>query len=172
MIIFSVKKESNLFGKEVINMARMLDLVPYRGSLLGRDIFGRDIFDRFERLFEDLELPALFEEREVWTPAFDVAENDKEYIVTAELPGIDPKDIEITISNGVLTIKGEKKREEESRGENYYYMERQYGAFQRSFRLPEEVKEEEIDATYRNGVLRLVIPKVHEGKVKRIEIKH
>ncbi len=153
-------------------MARMLDLVPYRGSLLGRDIFSRDIFDRFERLFEDLELPALFEEREVWTPAFDVAENDKEYIVTAELPGIDPKDIEITISNGVLTIKGEKKREEESRGENYYYMERQYGSFQRSFRLPEEVKEEEIDATYRNGVLRLVIPKVHEGKVKRIEIKH
>ena len=172
MIIFLAKKESNLFGKEVINMARMLDLVPYRGSLLGRDIFGRDIFDRFERLFEDLELPALFEEREVWTPAFDVAENDKEYIVTAELPGIDPKDIEITISNGVLTIKGEKKREEESRGENYYYMERQYGSFQRSFRLPEEVKEEEIDATYRNGVLRLVIPKVHEGKVKRIEIKH
>ena len=153
-------------------MARMLDLVPYRGSLLGRDIFGRDIFDRFERLFEDLELPALFEEREVWTPAFDIAENDKEYIVTAELPGIDPKDIEITIANGVLTIKGEKKREEESRSENYYYMERQYGAFQRSFRLPEEVKEDKIDATYKNGVLRLVIPKVHEGKVKRIEIKH
>ncbi len=155
-------------------MTRMLDLVPYRGSLMGRDLLRdmRDVFDRFERLFEDFELPTIFEERETWMPAFDIAENEKEYIVTAEVPGIDPKDIEITISNGVLTIKGEKKREEEDRGENYYYMERQYGAFQRSFRLPEEVNEDEIEATYKNGVLRLVIPKAHEGKVKRIEIKH
>ncbi len=147
-------------------MARILDLIPYRGSLI-----DRDIFDRFERLFEDFELPTLFEEREGWMPAFDVAENEKEYIVTAELPGIDPQDIEITISNGVLTIRGEKKREEETKGENYYYMERQYGAFQRSFRLPDEIKEDEIDATYKHGVLKLVIPKVHEGRVKRIEIK-
>ncbi|RLB12250.1 MAG: Hsp20/alpha crystallin family protein [Deltaproteobacteria bacterium] len=144
----------------------MLDLIPYRGSLL-----GRDIFDRFDRLFEDFELPSLFEEKEAWVPAFDVIEKEKEYVVTAEVPGIDPKDIDITISNGILTIKGEKKREQESKDENYYYMERQYGTFQRSFRLPDEVKTDEVDAKYKNGVLTLVLPKAHVGNVKKIEIK-
>jgi len=147
-------------------MTRMLELIPYRSSLL-----GRDIFDRFERLFEEFTLPSLFEEKEVWVPAFDVIENEKEYIVTAELPGIDPKDIDITISNGILTIKGEKKREEESKGDGYYFMERQYGAFQRSFRIPEEIKVDEVDATYKNGVLRLVLPKAETSNVKKIEIK-
>ncbi len=147
-------------------MTRMLDLIPYRGSLL-----GRDIFDRFDRLFEDFELPSLFEEKEAWVPAFDVIEKEKEYVVTAEVPGIDPKDIDITISNGILTIKGEKKREQESKDENYYYMERQYGTFQRSFRLPDEVKTDEVDAKYKNGVLTLVLPKAHVGNVKKIEIK-
>jgi len=147
-------------------MARILDLIPYRGSLL-----EKDIFDRFERLFEDFALPSLFEEREAWVPAFDVIENDKEYVLTAELPGIDPKDIDITISNGILTIKGEKKREEENKGEGYYFMERRYGAFQRSFRIPEEIKVDEVDATYKNGVLKLVLPKAEVNNVKKIEIK-
>ncbi len=147
-------------------MARMLDLIPRTGSLL-----GRDIFDRFERLFEDFELPSLFEEKETWVPAFDVIEKEKEYIVTAEVPGIDPKDIDITISNDILTIRGEKKKEEESKDENYYYMEREYGTFQRSFRLPNEIKADEVDATYKNGVLKLVLPKAHATNVKKIEIK-
>ena len=147
-------------------MARIFDLIPYRGSLL-----EKDIFDRFERLFEDFALPSLFEEREAWVPAFDVIENDKEYVLTAELPGIDPKDIDITISNGILTIKGEKKREEENKGEGYYFMERRYGAFQRSFRIPEEIKVDEVDATYKNGVLKLVLPKAEVNNVKKIEIK-
>lgn len=147
-------------------MARMLDLIPHRSSLI-----GRDLFDRFERLFEDFELPSLFEEREAWTPAFDVIEKEKEYVVTAEIPGIDPKDIDITISNGILTIKGEKKKEEENREENYYYMERQYGTFQRSFRLPNEIEADKVDATYKNGVLRLVLPKAHADNVKKIAIK-
>ncbi len=148
-------------------MARMLDLIPHRGSLL-----GKDILDRFERFFEDFGLPSLFEEREAWVPAFDIIENEKEYIVTAELPGIDPKDIDITISNGFLTIKGEKKKEEENKGENYYFMERQYGTFQRSFHIPEEIKVDEVDATYKNGVLKLVLPKAETSQVKKIEIKH
>ncbi len=146
-------------------MGRIVEVVPYRSGLL--DSF----FDRFESLFEDLTMPSLLEERDVWEPAFDIIENEKEYVVTAELPGVDPEDIDITISGGILTIRGEKRREEEERGEGYYFLERRYGSFQRSFRLPEDIKEDEIEATYKNGVLKLVIPKAHPGNIRRIEIR-
>jgi HSP20 family protein len=104
-------------------------------------------------------------------PAFDITENEKEYVISGEIPGIDPKDLEVTLTDGTLSIKGEKKQESEEKEENYHRIERHYGSFQRSFRLPENIKRDELDANYKDGILRLTLPKSKESEVKKIEVK-
>jgi HSP20 family protein len=106
-------------------------------------------------------------------PAVDVSEKDKQYDITAELPGLTEKDIEVKTSNGVLTIKGEKKEEKEEREKNYYLSERRYGSFVRSFRLPEGVDADKIEATFAKGVLTVVLPKSAEAQKseKKITVK-
>jgi HSP20 family protein len=106
-------------------------------------------------------------------PAVDVAERDKEYEITAELPGLDEKDIEVNLANGVLTISGEKKEEKEEKKKGYYLAERRYGSFQRSFRVPEGVDEGKIEASFKKGVLKLTLPKTAEAQksAKKIAIK-
>ena len=89
----------------------------------------------------------------------------------AELPGIDPKDIDISLNEGVLTIKGEKRQEREEKEEGYHLVERSYGSFTRSIRLPREVQSDKINASYKNGVLRITLPKSEEAKKKEIKIK-
>ena len=103
----------------------------------------------------------------------DVSETDKELIVSAELPGLDQKDFEVTVAGDVLTIKGEKKHEHEDKNGNGYYRERQFGSFYRSIRLPFEVKDESVDARYRNGVLTVHLPKPADSQLasRRIEVK-
>ena len=103
-------------------------------------------------------------------PAFDISENEKEYILTAELPGIDAKDLDITLSEGVLTVKGEKKQEKEDNGENYHRVERIYGSFQRSFHIPEKVQTDKVDATYKDGILKLRLKKDEKREVKKITV--
>lgn len=93
------------------------------------------------------------------TPTMDLDETDKEIIVTAELPGLDDKDFEVTVSGDVLTLKGEKRAEREEKNGDAHYMERRYGSFSRSVRLPFEVKDEKVDARYNKGVLTVRIPK-------------
>jgi HSP20 family protein len=92
-------------------------------------------------------------------------------VVKAEVPGMDPKDIDISLSNGVLTIKGKKKQEREEKEENYHLLERSYGSFTRSVQLPGEVQSDKISASYRNGVLKVTLPKSEEAKKKEIKIK-
>jgi HSP20 family protein len=92
-------------------------------------------------------------------PAVDFVDKDKEYEITAELPGIDPNNIELAFSNRKLTVKGEKKEEREERERDYYLSERRYGSFQRSFALPEDVDPEKIQASFKNGLLRITVPK-------------
>jgi HSP20 family protein len=145
-------------------MARLLSLIPRTDRFLP----SRDLFDSF---FEDWSVPSLFGEDKNWIPAFDITENEKEYVVTAELPGIDSKELDVTYTDGLLTVKGEKKQEKEDKGENYHRVERQYGAFQRSFRIPGEVKNDNIDANFKDGVLKLTLPKAEESKPKKIEVK-
>ncbi len=108
---------------------------------------------------------------EGWMPALDVTETKDNLIVKAELPGIDPKDVEISLSGNILTIKGEKKQEKEEKDENYHLVERRYGSFVRSIRLPVEVQEDKIEASYKNGVLKVVLPKSEKAKRKEIKIK-
>ena len=106
-------------------------------------------------------------------PAIDVAETATTYEVTAELPGLDEKNIEVKFSDGTLTIRGEKKEEKEEKKKDYYLSERHYGSFQRSFSVPEDVDAEKIEATFKNGVLAVTLPKTGEAQknVKKIEVK-
>ena len=106
-----------------------------------------------------------------WGMPLDVVENEDVYLVKANIPGIDPNDIEITFTDNVLTIKGEMKSEEEVKETRYHMRERRYGAFSRSISLGDRVNGDKISASYENGVLTLSLPKAEEVKPKRIEIK-
>jgi HSP20 family protein len=99
----------------------------------------------------------------MWAPAIDVFNRDGDLVVRAELPGIDPKkDVDISVQKGVLTIRGERRQEERSDGENFYRVESSYGAFQRSVVLPEGVDVDDIQASYDKGVLEVVVPRAAE----------
>lgn len=106
-------------------------------------------------------------------PAIDFAEEDNRYVLTAELPGLGDKDVELSLVEDVLTIKGEKKDEREEKGAGFRVSERRYGAFRRSFRLPDDVDAEKIAASFKKGVLTVELPKLPEAaaKAKKIEIK-
>jgi HSP20 family protein len=115
--------------------------------------------------------PARPEEVSEWLPSLDLSETKNEFVVKAELPGIDPKDIDISLTNDILTIKGEKKQEKEEKEENYHLIERTYGSFTRAIRIPGQVQSDKINATFKNGVLKVVLPKTEETKKKEIKIK-
>ena len=146
----------------------MFALTPIlrRTGLLNRP--ERDFFDRF---FADFALPSIAFEDTEWMPAFDMSETDKELIVKGEVPGMDKKDINITVSDGMLTIRGEKKHEKKEENEQYHRVERRYGAFSRTIRLPHEVEADKVDATYKEGVLSIRLPKSEAVEPKKIEIK-
>jgi HSP20 family protein len=127
--------------------------------------------DLFDRMFSDWSVPSVWTDESVVVPAFDVSETEKEYVISGELPGIDPKDLEVTFTDGILSIKGEKKQESEEKNEDYHRIERHYGSFQRSFRVPENVDREKLDANYKDGILRLTLPKTEQNEVKKIEVK-
>jgi HSP20 family protein len=105
-----------------------------------------------------------------WAPAVDIYEHEGNIVLKAELPGIDPKDVDIRLENGVLTLRGERKLDQEVKKENYHRVERTYGAFSRSFTLPTMVDQEKIKAEYKDGVLKLHLPKKDEAKPKQIQI--
>ena len=108
---------------------------------------------------------------EEWAPSVDISETKDNFIVKAELPGLETKDINVSISGDLLTIKGQKEQELEEKDEHHHYVERYYGSFQRSFRLPANVKSDKIDAAFDKGVLKVTLPKTEEAKKKEIEIK-
>ena len=106
-------------------------------------------------------------------PAVDVAETDKTYEITAELPGLHEKNIEVRLANGVLSIKGEKQEEKEEKEKDYYRRERSFGSFERRFQVPENVDEDKIEASFKNGILSVTLPKSAEAQkqAKKIEVK-
>ena len=105
-----------------------------------------------------------------WAPSIDVAETEDEITVTAELPGVKQEEVDITIADDVLTLKGEKKEEKEVKEKNYHRIERSYGSFQRSIALPTGVQADKAKATYKAGILKITVPKVEEAKPKQIKI--
>lgn len=130
---------------------------PRLGSL--RDEIDR-LFEAFEpRLWFDRPFGALSGMAAPLSPVMDLAENGKSYSVKMELPGIDPEKIEIKLSNGTLTVSGEKEEEKDEEGEDYHLSERSWGSFRRSIRLPDDVDRDAIEATCANGVLTVRLPK-------------
>jgi HSP20 family protein len=107
------------------------------------------------------------------TPAVDITETDKAYEITAELPGLDEKNIEVKLANGGLTIKGEKREEKEEKEKDYYLRERHFGSFERYFHVPEGVDTSKVEATFNKGVLTVTLPKTTEAQKaeKKIEVK-
>jgi len=105
-----------------------------------------------------------------WSPSVDIYETDTEIVVKAELPGIERKDISLNLEKNVLTLRGERRFEKETKEENYHRIERNYGGFSRSFSIPATVDEEKIRAEYRDGVLRIALPKKEQVKPKQIQI--
>ena len=145
-------------------------LTPWRG---GRDIerFRREMDTLFERFMR--EPFRLFAPRmgAVLTPDLDVSETESDVIVRCELPGVDPGDVDINVAGDVLTIRGEKKLSAEEQKENFHLVERDWGSFSRSVLLPQHVQPEKVEAHYKNGVLKIVLPKAEEAKARKIEVK-
>jgi HSP20 family protein len=119
--------------------------------------------DALERTGEESSLTA-------WAPSVDIYETEHELVVKADLPEVDPKDLDIRVENNILTIRGERKFEKNVSEENYLRVERSYGSFARSFTLANTVNSEAIKADYQNGVLKLSIPKREEAKPKQIKV--
>ncbi len=142
----------------------MRALAPWSGMTALRKEMDR-LFDRF---WEELpEWPVYGE----WTPKIDVADTKEAFVVKAEVPGMDPKEIALTLEGDVLTIKGEKTHEKEEKDEHYYRRERSYGAFARSIPLPGAVESSKVTATFKNGVLTVRLPKGAAAKGTTIPVK-
>ena len=129
--------------------------------------------ERMNRLFEDAGRGYRGDDAAAtttWSPAVDIFETETEIMVKAELPGIERKDIALNLDNNVLTLKGERKFEKETRQENYHRIERSYGVFSRAFSIPAIVDEEKIRADYKDGILTIALPKKEQVKPKQIKI--
>ena len=144
---------------QIVPWTRFGELSPLR----------REMDDVWNRFFGETRLPRIFARE--WLPSVDISETKDNLVVKAELPGLEARDIDVSVSGDVLTIKGQKKAEEEKKDELYHCRERYAGSFQRSLRLPVGVKGDKIEATFKNGVLNITIPKAEEAKKKQIEIK-
>jgi len=131
------------------------------------------IQDRMNRLFDDAGRTWRNDEPAAttsWSPAVDIFETEGEIVVKAEVPGMDRKDITLNLERNVLTLKGERRFEKETKDENYHRIERSYGGFSRTFQIPATVDEEKIHAEYKEGVLKIVLPKKEQAKPKQIRI--
>lgn len=129
--------------------------------------------ERMNRLFEDVNRGWRSDEpasTTTWSPAVDIFETESEIVVKAELPGVDKNSISLNLERNVLTLRGERRFEKETKEENYHRIERSYGSFSRSFSIPATVEEDKIRAEYKDGVLKISLPKREQVKPKQIPI--
>ena len=147
-----------------------MTLVNWRPN---RNAFG--LQNEMNRLFDHFLGNLPYDEREsasssAWQPRVDIKENDDEFVLFAELPGLKKEDIHVVYKDGVVSIEGERKQVKEDKKENFHRVERFYGKFCRNFELPTLVKQEKINAKYADGILELHLPKADEVKPKEIEV--
>jgi HSP20 family protein len=145
----------------------------------------RSFRSEMDRLFDRFGFPSLrrmFDMEPAWrpassftlsVPAIDMSEDEKAYKISAELPGLDAKDVDVSVSGNMLVLKGEKRQEKEEKDKNYYFSERAYGSFQRTFELPASVDRDKLTADFSKGVLTITLPKTPEAQKpqKKIEVK-
>ena len=150
----------------------MKDLVPWKRLHPKITSFRKDKEDPFDRSFC---IPTPFGGslffNESWCPSVDISEGKKDIIVKAEIPGVDRKDIDISLDGRLLSIKGEKKQEKEESGEHYHRVESSFGYYQRTIELPAEVDPSDVDAAYKNGILKIKLKKVKKAETKTIKVK-
>jgi HSP20 family protein len=181
---------------EDLHMAEAANKTPAKPEKVASGMPAPQVWQPFEslrrevdRLFEDFDrdfwrMPfrrSAFETEPFWrrelswagTPAVDIVEKDNAYEITADLPGLDEKNVEVKLSNGNLTLKGEKQEAKEEKKKDYYLKERHFGTFERMFRVPEGVDTDKIEAKFDNGVLTVTLPKMPEAQKpsKKIEVK-
>jgi HSP20 family protein len=134
------------------------------------DKLRKDMECLCSQLLEDFGIQ-LFPSTMVQVPFVDLSETQDDLIIKAEVPGMDPKDLDITVTDDLLTIKGETRRDVVDEGENYRRTERKYGSFSRTFRLPCRVRPDAVEATYKKGILNIVMPKCKGNNVREIKLK-
>lgn len=131
-----------------------------------------NMFDRYNRA---LSLPHRGSQEVTttgdWAPRVDIAETNEEFNIKAEIPEVKKEDVKVTVDNGILTIRGERKQEKEEKDKKFHRVERFYGSFMRSFMLPDNVDESKIEASFKDGMLNLAIPKIEASKHKAIDVK-
>ncbi len=131
-----------------------------------------DVFDRYNKA---LSWPRLGASEIMtggdWAPRVDIAETEKEFIIKAEVPEVKKDEVKISVDNGILSIRGERKQEKEEKGKKFHRVERYYGSFTRSFTLPDNVDETKIEASFKDGMLNIQIPKNEKSKPKAIDVK-
>jgi HSP20 family protein len=145
-----------------------MEIIPWRpfGELSS---FRKEMDRLWDRFGGETSLSKTF--GDVWSPSVDISETKDNFVVKVELPGLETNDVNVSISGDILTIKGQKKTEEEEKDEHFHCVERYSGSFQRVFQLPSGVKADQIEANFDKGVLNVTLPKVEEAKKKEIEIK-
>lgn len=144
-------------------MATIARFEPFRGISTLQDQFNRLFNESFRNHSEESALTA-------WAPSVDIYETPNELVVKADLPEVDEKDIDVRVENNLLTIRGERKLDKSVSEENFLRVERTYGAFSRSFSLPNTVNAEAIAAVYKNGVLTVTLPKREESKPRQVKV--
>ena len=159
-------------------MARIgAQLAPIHGfrRMLSGDPFSEmfDLQRSINHLFENRISPTSEEQvgLSTWTPAVDVYEDEKSFVIKAEIPGVSKSDVKVNLNENVLSITGERKFENEEKRENYHRVERRYGQFYRSFTLPPNVNAAEIAGEFKDGILRVTLPKKEEAQPKQIDVK-
>ena len=135
----------------------------------------QNMSDRIDRLLAGRNIPSAGRDEAMalvdWAPAVDVMETDEEFQIRAELPGVEKKDVKLSVENGVLLISGHREQEKEEKGKRYHRIERAYGNFARSFTVPEAVDAEKVTAEFKNGVLTVRLPKSEKARPKSIEVE-
>ncbi len=148
--------------------------MPFKREEYEPFTFFRDEMNRlFDNFFKGFDIEPFERKFPTFSPSIDISETDKEIIISVELPGIEEKDIDVSLSKDSLTIKGEKKEEKEEKGKSYYRMERSYGSFCRTIPLPAEIDADKVNAEFKKGVLTVKLPKTPEAikEIKKVQIK-
>jgi HSP20 family protein len=140
---------------------------PYRELATVQDRLSRLVSDAYGRALPDDDVMA----RGAWMPAVDIFQNKQEIVLKAELPGLDRENIDLRVENKTLTLRGERKQQNEIKEEQYHRIERSYGSFSRSFTLPETIDTEKLRAEYKDGVLTVTMPIKEEAKPKQIQVQ-
>ena len=150
----------------------MFDILPWKNKKQNQaDKLRREIENMYDRFFEPSFLPSSYIfGKGKWDPTVDISEGRKDISVKAEIPGIEAKDLDISIDGRLLTIKGGKKQELKEKEETYYRVERSYGYFNRTIELPAEVDSDKVDASYKRGILKIKLRKAKDDRTRRIEI--